>query len=384
MRKDSKILQIVQMCAERFEHIPTIAFSQASDGYYNVVFVGGDETMAQGRVCMPGCQVFHMTEDKLLEKVLRRDPMLADLFANAIVLKDMLQIMPLILNSVSYGDDFEWHPIYAGDLEVVFHDVPSPEIFVTKTFIPFMEMNKACLSKSRFVISSQTVNHKTDIKVNFFGLKKDFDLLAFKRQLIMNISELSLHMIGVDHPDSKSTIADEYLHMLQEISEQAVLSYSSGNDLDQMVRKILRCYFGILSGNADSINECRVVNQYVLEELLFQSLSSVTTEFLLFHDQSDGVEKVKKEYKIQFNENQKCFFDEVGSLLKSARMREVDAVPLEEDIYKRNEVVKRLYYAAFSASMMHPYYLAFIPFCLNEVLKNLTFVSAKLDLMYEI
>ena len=369
MSKASKILQIVQMCAEHFEHIPTITFNQASSDYYNVVLVGGDETVTQGSACMPGCHVFYMTEEQLLEKILRRDPILADLFANAIVLKDLLQIMPLALNSVSHDNDFEWRPIYAGDLEVVFYDAPSPEIFVAKTFIPFMEMNKASLSKCRFVISSQTVNHKTGIKVNFFGLKKDFDLLTFKRQLIMNISELPLHMVGVGRPDSESAIADDDLNMLQEVSEQAVLSYSSDNDQDQIVRKILQCYFGILSANAASINECRVMNQYVLEELLPRSLSSVTSEFLLFHDKSDGVEKVKKEYRTQFNENQTCFFDEVASLLKTARMREANAAPFEDDICNKNEVVKGLYHAAFSASMMHPYYLAFIPFCLNEVLK---------------
>lgn len=393
MGKDSKISQIVQICAEEcFADIPTISFSQASDGSCNVVFVGGDEKEFQKGMHIPECQVFHMTEEKLLEKILHRDPILIRLFSNAIVLRDLLQIMPLILNSLPYYEDYGRTPMHAGDLAIVFHDVHSPEMFVTKTFIPFMEMNKADLSKCRFVISSHTVNHRTDIEVNFFGLKEDFDLLEFERQLIMNISELSLHKISVRRHCSELTIADENLLMLQEISEQAVSLYSSGNDLDGVVRKVLKCYFDILSDNADSINECLAVNQHVLEELLPRSLSSVTTDSLLFHDKSVGIEKVKKEYRTQFNVNQKYFFDEVSCLLKSARTCEVGEALSKEDISKRNEGVIQLYSAVFSALMMHPYYLAFIPFCMNEVLKYLDFRNGesvwkevmKLELKYEI
>ena len=260
-------------------------------------------------------------------------------------------------------------PVPAGNLEVIFHNVPSPEIFVSKTFIPFMEMNKADLSKCRFVIASHTVNHKTDIKVYFFGLKTDFDLWRFKKRLIANVSELSLHMLSVNQPCSGQTIPEDSLRMLQEISEQAVLLYSSGNDLDQLVRTTLKCYFDVLADNTRSMDEFRVVNRYVLEDLLPESLSSITAEFLLFCDVCDGVEKVRREYMTQFNENRACFFDEVGHLLKAVRMPDINAAPLTEDISQKADLVRSLYRAVFSASMMHPYYLAFIPFSINEVLK---------------
>lgn len=260
-------------------------------------------------------------------------------------------------------------PMLAGDLEVIFHNVPSPEIFVSKTFIPFMEMNKTDLSKCGFVVASHMVNHKTDIKVNFFALKPDFDLLRFKKRLIANVSELSLYMISVNQPCSGETIPEDSLRVLQEISEQAVLLYSSGNDLDGLVRMTLKYYFDVLADNTRSMDEFRVVNRYVLEDLLPESLSSITAEFLLLCDVCDGVEKVRREYMAQFNENRACFFDEVRHLLEAVRMPEINATPLNEDVSKKADLVRSLYHAVFSASMMHPYYLAFIPFSINEVLK---------------
>lgn len=370
MRKGNTISQIVQICTEHFNDIPTITISHLANESYYIVLIGDHEVKSIRLEQVPHCQIFHITEENIIDRIFHRDPMLKKLFANAIVLKDSLHIMPIILNHLPYNDYSNWSPFSTGDLEVIFHNSPSPEIFITKTFIPFMEMNKTDLSKCKFIISSRTINNKTDIRINYFELNKNFNLQHFKKQLITNISESSLYMISVNHPSYEDMIDNIYINMLQEFSELVVLSYSSSDELDIIVRKILVYYFVILSNNANSINEYRSINLYILEEFLPHSLSAITTEYVSLHDMSIGIEKVKREYKSQFNENRKYFFNEVVPLLNDTVRDKINEPILKEEIVKDHEIIKHLYYALFSASMMHPYYLAFIPFCINEVLNH--------------
>lgn len=370
MRKGNKISQIVQICTEHFNDIPTITISHLANESYYIVLIGDRKVKDIRLEQVPNCHIFHITEENIIDRIFHRDPMLKKLFANAIVLKDSLRIMPIILNHLPYNDYSNWSPISTGDLEVIFHNSPSPEIFISKTFIPFMEMNKTDLSKCKFIISSRTINNKTDIRVNYFELKENFKVQYFKKQIITNISESSLHMISINNPNREDMTGDIYIRMLQEFSELVILSYSSNNDLDIIVRKILAYYFVILSNHANSINEYRSINLYILEEFLPHSLSAITTEYVSLHDMSIGIEKVKREYKSQFNENRKYFFNEVVPLLNDTVRDKINEPILKEEIVKDHEIIKHLYYALFSASMMHPYYLAFIPFCINEVLNH--------------
>ena len=105
-------------------------------------------------------------------------------------------------------------------------------------------------------------------------------------------------------------------------------------------------------------------------ERIPDSLSSISSEFLLHEDIADVLDKIKKEYGEQFGNNRKIFFELICSSINAYRF--IDNVVTEDAIYsdiQKLTFLENLYSDIFSASMMHPYYLAFIPFCINEVLK---------------
>ena len=370
MDAKNRISEIVSICQQHYWTFPTISVNHTVDSNFQIVLIGNGFNLLSSSSPDPGCKVFLMTESDLLDRILNRDAILTTLFGRAIVLKDDLHIMQLIMDSIPANRSNRRNRFHKGNIEITFHNVNSPHQFISKTFIPFMEISKTYLSKCPFIISSQMCNGRMDVSAGFFGIKHDFDMNGLKRILIKRVSELSLHSISIDMQHSCPSMSDYTADMMQEISDQFIVLYSQSEDIDAVVRNVVIQYLKVLMRYTDSIKECHLVNRQILDRMLPDSLSSISSEFLLHEDIADALDKIKKEYGEQFGNNRKIFFELICSSINGYQF--IDNVVTGDAIYsdiQKLTFLENLYSDIFSASMMHPYYLAFIPFCINEVLK---------------
>jgi len=367
----NRIAAVIRMCQQSYWTFPTISVSQVEDGNFIVVLIG-NSTIATPRPCIDlRCKVLMMTESDIFDRILNRDAILASLFTKAIVLKDELQIMWLIIQSIPTYYKSRQSGFYGGDVEVTFHNVNSPHLFISKTFIPFMEIAKTYLSKCPLIFSSQMCNGKMDVSAVFFGVKHDFDFIGLKKCLIRRVSELYLHSISVCKHNSCQVIADYPVGMLQQVSEQFIILYSNTEDNnDTVIRTIVDLYINTMLKFTDSLTECRIINRQILDKMLPNSLSSISAEFLLHEDIVNVMEGIKREYAKQFENNKKILFNLISSSVKKYQFIANSVKRVNTYFaYQKLNLLENIYSDIFSASMMHPYYIAFIPFCINEVLK---------------
>lgn len=365
---NTKMSIIVRICQRLYWTFPTISVSRISDGSFIIVLIGSGSMAAPKQCPDQKYKVFMISESDILDRILNREAVLATLFSKAIVLKDELHIMQLIMKSIPNNNYIGRSRYYRGDLEIIFHNVSSPHQFISMTFIPFMEITKTYLSKCPLILSSQVCNGRMDVNVVFFNIKHDFDLIEFKRCLIRRVSELHLHSISICKQNTCQFMADYPIDMLQEVSGQFILLYSdSEDDIDAIIRNIVVLYMNALLEYTDSQTECRVVNRQILDRMLPDSISSISAEFLLHEDIVNAYDGIKKDYFQQFVNNRKILFELVNSSIN--RYKSIDKTSTKYSDRQKITFLENLYSDIFSASMMHPYYLAFIPFCINEVLK---------------
>ncbi len=370
MDTKNRISEIVSICRRCYWSSPTISVTRTVGNDFLIVLIGNDAMSLPLSTPEPGCKVFQITESDLLDRILSRDTILTTLFGKAIVLKDDLHIMQLIMESIPSNRSKRRNRLHRCNVEITFHNVNSPHQFISKTFIPFMEIAKPYFHKCPFIVSSQMYNGRMDVIVGFLGIKHDFDMNGLKKILIKRVSELSLHSISIDRQNPDPSALGYPIDALQEISSQFIELYVQADTLDAIVRNVVIRYLEILLKHTISRKECRLVNRYILERMLPDSLSSISADFLLHEDIVDASNKIKKEYGEQFGNNRKIFFELISSIVNGYRF--IDNAFTGQSIYpdsRKWSSLENLYSDIFSASMMHPYYLAFIPFCINEVLK---------------
>ena len=357
----------------------TIAVSPRKGTTPIVVFIYRDNSCFKS-IELNGIQTYYFKENEILKMVLEKNAILTKLFHNTITIKDDLNIIPIIMNVLStlrLYDSTVSKIGKPGDLIVTFYNVGSPTEFVNNTYIPFMEMAKGYLEKCPFILSYNEHDGANSVSLIFEHHKTDFSISEFERILVYKFAELNLHSIGVERFSQFVSMNDSIRKILQQVSDQMILVYHKDGNDDTIIRTLISYYLNIGRCIEPNIQSFLSINSRIYERMLLNSISPLSSRLLEHIHILNVCNKLSCEYDKLYQSNMEELYSYITHIVQNWHF----SSPLSDFPYstihkisskeKKEEFIQNVYSGLFSASIMHPYYTAFVPYCIDKILRHL-------------
>lgn len=313
---------------------------------------------------------FHETD--VLSSILRDGGRsLSRVLVRPIVIKDELSIMPFIMEYLH--PPVLDPPSIGGELIIRFNGSIDSRVFLSNTLLPLLSTNKSYLEKAgSFCLFSRFFDRDYVVFACWDHFDQRFSYRDFMYHLVKELPESNLHTFSIDYNPSPS----KHISLFQQWSTSVFLPLL-GRDYDEdvIIREVFSQYLSLAKRLYNNAKDFLYDNRITLEKMTLLSLSSVTKGVVVNSMRDIVVSKILSEYKMMMRTNMEELLQMLEKMCSNWTEYSESVIP-DTVLAEISELMRRkgarelsnVFFSLFSASLMHPFFTGFIPYCINEQL----------------